>query len=65
MKDREGNIIKVGDKFIYHINKIYKCTGEVFDCGGVEVIKWDNNEIISVKDFYHEPTDKKIIQKVF
>ncbi len=65
MKDREGNYIKAGDKFIYQVGEEHECTGEVYDCGGVAVIKWDDdNQIISVDDFYHQPTDQKILQRI-
>lgn len=64
MKDRQGNDIRPGDKFIYQVGEQHETTGEVFDCGGVAVIKWEDDGIISVKDFYHQPTDQKILQRV-
>ena len=65
MKDREGNTLKAGDKFIYQVGEVHECTGEIFDCGGVEVIKWDSdNQITLVSDFYHQPTDQKILQRI-
>lgn len=65
MKDRDENIIKAGDRFIYQVGEPHECSGEIFDCGGVDVIKWDDDDaIVSVKDFYHQPTDQLIIQKI-
>jgi hypothetical protein len=64
MKDRDGNTLKAGDRFIYQVGEPHECEGELFSLGGVEVIKWDDNAIISVSDFYHQPTDQKILQRL-
>lgn len=64
MKDFEGHELKTGDKFLYQFGEPHQCEGEIFDCGGVEVIKWDNDKIIAVADFYHQPTDQKILKKI-
>lgn len=64
MKDRKGNTIKAGDKFIYQIGEDHESRGEVFDLAGVEVIKWDDDSVVAVRDFYYQPTDQKILQRV-
>jgi hypothetical protein len=63
MRDFRGNIIKVGDKFLYQFDTQYESAGELFDVGGVEVIKWeDTDEVISVKHFYYAQVDNLILK---
>jgi hypothetical protein len=65
MKDISGNEIGAGDKFMYQVGEPHECTGEVFNCGGVDVIKWDDGaDIMAVHDFYYQPTDQKILKKL-
>jgi|GEM_PF-4100181 len=65
MKDKNGEVLKSGDRFKYEAGEHHEYSGEIFDCGGVDVIKWDdNNEIISVKDFYHASTDQSLLLKL-
>ena len=65
MKDKDGNTLKAGDRFIYQVGEPHERAGELFSLCGIEVIKWeDDNEIISVSDFYHQPTDQKILQRI-
>ena len=64
MIDFEGNKLEVGDKFLYQFGTVNQCVGEIFDCDGLQIIKWDDDEIVSVKDFYYGPSDSRLLKKI-
>lgn len=64
MTDRNGESLTVGDRFLYQVGTEFQIEGKLFDVDGTEVIKWNDNEIISVEDFYYAPSDMKELQRI-
>ena len=65
MKSYDNQEIRVGDCFVYQFDTKFECKGIVKRIGyGKDTVVWDDGITIPVKDFYYEPTDKKMLKKL-
>lgn len=63
IKDRLGNIIKVGDRFKYQVGEKHEVIGKIVRKGRGFFIRWeDRKPDIRLFDFWYAPADEKITE---